>query len=350
MDTYDAPVLVEGKFNDVAGVGASADIGAADRQHLQSLANQDPLYQLSDGDKAVLWRNKRYCRTNHERILPLFLQAVPWQLPAAAQQARAMLSTWPLPNAVSALELLNSSFGDGFVRSWAVSQIQRLDDAELHQLLLQLVQVLKYDMYAFSPLSCLLLYRSLRSPLTIGHRLFWLLRSEVGILTNEARVRYAVVLEAFCKFCGSSYRGILDKQVLVNDILQTVADGCKDLSKDHRLSGTRDLLREISDQLPATFQLPLSSKYECQGLRIEKCNVISRRIDPPPAPPPPTAPPCSAHTYFSQVMSSKKLPLWLVFEADGTDLYVIYKSGDDLRQDEMTLQMVRLVQLMYTIY
>jgi hypothetical protein len=40
-------------------------------------------------------------------------------------------------------------------------------------------------------------------------------------------------------------------------------------------------------------------------------------------------------------MSSKKLPLWLVFDADGTDLYVIYKSGDDLRQDEMTLQMVR---------
>jgi phosphatidylinositol kinase/protein kinase (PI-3 family) len=43
-------------------------------------------------------------------------------------------------------------------------------------------------------------------------------------------------------------------------------------------------------------------------------------------------------------MTSKKLPLWLVFEnadSQGDDLYIIYKSGDDLRQDEMTLQ-VRL--------
>eukprot|EP00954_Amorphochlora_amoebiformis_P016724 1313190-Amorphochlora_amoeboformis.AAC.1 len=48
-------------------------------------------------------------------------------------------------------------------------------------------------------------------------------------------------------------------------------------------------------------------------------------------------------------MSSKKLPLWLVFEnvdADETNkkkIYVIFKSGDDLRQDILTLQMLRLM-------
>jgi hypothetical protein len=220
LDSYDAPVLVEGKFSDVDGAGASADIGDADKQHLQALAYADPLYQLTDSDKALLWRHRRYCRRSHHEMLPLFLQAVPWHIPTAAQQARAMLSAWPIPDPVSALGLLSSSFGDGFVRNWAVSQIQRLDDTQLYLLLLQLVQVLKYEPYAFSPLACMLLYRALRSPVTIGHRLFWLLRSEVGILANEARVRYAVVLEAFCKFCGAPYRNILDKQVLVNSILQ----------------------------------------------------------------------------------------------------------------------------------
>lgn len=41
-------------------------------------------------------------------------------------------------------------------------------------------------------------------------------------------------------------------------------------------------------------------------------------------------------------MDSKKLPLWLVFEnaePGGKDLYVIFKAGDDLRQDLLTLQL-----------
>jgi phosphatidylinositol-4,5-bisphosphate 3-kinase len=55
-----------------------------------------------------------------------------------------------------------------------------------------------------------------------------------------------------------------------------------------------------------------------------------------------------AHALFvrdfrSKFMSSKKVPLWLVFNnADplGPDIYVIFKSGDDLRQDILTLQLL----------
>jgi phosphatidylinositol-4,5-bisphosphate 3-kinase len=288
-----------------------------EQQRLKFLCTADPLYPLESKDKQLLWKYRDYC-TNYPRGLAKFLVSVPKTDRNAVQESYRLLDIWTKPSPHDALELLDSKFADTNVREYAVQQLENLTEDELQAYLLQLVQVLKYEPYHDSPLARFLLRHALRSRL-IGHTIFWLLKSEIHV--EEISERYGLLMEAYLRGCGPHLKELKAQDEFLKKLV-SVANHIKNSKDSDRMKELKEQIIKINQSFPPKLVLPLNPRIEVSGLKVDKCKY----------------------------MDSKKLPLWLVFQnADpqGKDIYVIFKCGDDLRQDMLTLQMIRIMDKLW---
>ncbi|EGU11319.1 Atypical/PIKK/PI3K protein kinase [Rhodotorula toruloides ATCC 204091] len=337
------------------------------RDELNEILRYPPTQELTTPQRDLLWKFRFYL-TRDKRALTKFLKSVVWSDPGEAKQAvETLLPMWSEIEMDDALELLGPAegFRDRRVRAYAVRQLERADDEELMLYLLQLVQALKFEPAssstsptsshvspsaslrhshahihrhgsslrptAASPhdslptLEDFLVERSAKNPV-LGNHFYWYIQVE-----REAKAR------------GSMFEGVARNFERRMQELQQEGE-------PDRL----ETLRRQSEFIARITQLASSLRLskDARPKKIEKLRSaihssstgLSSFSSPIPLPLDARVSITGIDAETSSVFKSNLFPLRLqLLTTSGEPYPVIFKNGDDLRQDQLVIQLFTLM-------
>jgi hypothetical protein len=257
-------------------------------------------------------------------------------------ELHALVSTWPSLDVRSAIDVLVSPCADLFVRRRAIRTLAEIDDASLARLLPQLIEALRTEVHDESDLARFLMSRAALSPLVVGVTLLHKLRVDIcysharpppafmpAVSAARLRLRFALYVERVLAVCGPALAGIVDAQMLAIESLESLNRAVKPLPYGSKRSEA--LTRILTDSLvvswPKSWRLPFDSSIVCGRPSVSRARAMDSHQ-------------CPLMISFPLFESAPAGP-----RAGADDFAsIIFKIGDDVRQDECVMQMLHVFQ------
>ncbi|KAG5363412.1 Phosphatidylinositol 3-kinase vps34 [Yarrowia sp. B02] len=291
------------------------------RDELNLIFNYPSAQELTENEKNLLWKF-RYYATRDKRALTKFLKSVSWDDASEMRQAIALLPMWKEVDISDALEMLGPGFTDHpAVRSFAVDRLRASPDKELELYLLQLVQALQFDKDRV--VSQFLISRAVASPV-LGNYFYWYVH--VQTQSEQTAGPFKEAISDFLLALQTSENGA-DKIValkresnFVGKLVKLAQDvrACKE-ARPKKVELLKSMIADPKlelRELPHPVILPLDPTQRIVGIDEHDCSVFK----------------------------SSLTPLKLTFKMEDGSLYpIIFKSGDDLRQDQLVIQIITLM-------
>ena len=307
------------------------------RDELNGIMAYSPTHVLSPEEKDLVWKFRHHL-TRDKRALTKFVKSVNWHDSSEPRQAVQILAKWTEIDVDDALELLGPTFDNPAVRAYAVDRLRKSDDDELLLYLLQLVQALKFEHISSestlngtqdSSLARFLISRATRN-FMLGNYFHWYLMVECDDRSEDqgpkyrklfAKVEYDFMTELMKLPDGPATRKVLLRQAELIAVLSKISGDIK-LSRDG---------------------VPKKAERVKQFLADTKNEMAV--IDPPlPLPLDPSVMITGVEPAETTVFKSSLFPIMVTFKTTTKHKYqIIFKTGDDLRQDQLVIQIITLM-------
>lgn len=330
--------LIKSSHQKDMGVSEALKLSIDKVKQVDDILKYPPLKPLDHKDMELLW-NYAPCLVKMPKALAPFLRSVQWDNPDDVKYALAMLRRWEPPAPEDVLILLSKLYPCEQVQKYAVDRLnEAADDEFLATYLLQLVQALRQEAgYDNHYLSDFLNERAANNP-TLASSYYWYLKVAAESKKEEDKY-YVNVLTTFMKMKPL-------REGTATDNPGRIVDGQTRLISDLQQAQTR--LRESGK--PRPVQIKMLQEMVSPGNEFERLyEFLPVRLIVDPQYTITGIIPESLYIFKSNLMPLKigfrtreevENPAGGLCGTDKMRYNVIFKLGDDMRQDQLMVQMI----------